>query len=204
MSKKAEDEAAKKAAEEAAAAAKKAEEDAAAEAAKKAEEEKAEEDKKKKSEKTFTKAELEAEKKKAVDEAQKKFEAEKDLTELERYKKENEELKASERLRNAKEEVVEALKKAGSKAADLAFEAIQGKLKFDDAGKLLNSKDLIDGLKTSYPDQFGVEAPAGGIEGGAGQKDTSTKLTAEKLGTMTPDEINKLDWAEVSAVLAGK
>lgn len=157
-----------------------------------------------KKEKSFTKTELDAAAKKAVDDAQKKWDDEKDLSENERLKKENEELRSANRLRDAKEDVVSALKTAGAKAADLAFDAISGKLRFDDAGKLVNAKDLIDGLKQSYPDQFGVEPPAGGVEGGAGQQQgTSSKLTAEKLAAMKPAEINALDWADVRAVLAG-
>ncbi|MCC6328982.1 MAG: hypothetical protein IT174_10730 [Acidobacteria bacterium] len=156
-----------------------------------------------KKEKTYTKAEIEAERKKAVADAQKKWEEEKDLTELERIKKENEDLRSANRLRDARDEVVTALKTAGAKSAEFAFDAIQARLKFDDAGKLVNAKDLIDGLKSTYPDQFGIDKPEGGADGGVGQGKQGEKLTAEKLAAMTPAEINKLDWKEVSAVLAG-
>jgi flagellar biosynthesis GTPase FlhF len=197
------EEAAKKKADEEAAAKKKADDDAAAAATKKDAEE-GDEGKKKKSEKTFTKAELEAEKQKAIADAQKKWDDEKDLTELERYKKENEELKASTRMRDAKDEVVTALTAAGSNSPALAFEAIKGTLKFDEAGKLINSKDLIEGLKTSYPEQFGTPKTTETIDAGKGQLGGGDKLTKDKLAKMTPTEINALDWKEVSAVMAGE
>jgi hypothetical protein len=156
-----------------------------------------------KKEKSFTKAELEAAAKKAVEDAQKKWEEEKDLTELERLKKENAELAASVRMRDARDEVVAALQAAGAHSPALAFEAIKGSLQFDDAGKLINSKDLIEGLKTNYPEQFGTPKPAEGIDAGKGGQQ-GEKLTREKLEKMSPDEINTLDWKDVSAVLAAK
>ena len=153
--------------------------------------------------KTYTKAELEAAQKKAVEDAQKKWESERDLSELERIKKENAELQASIRLRDAKEEVVAMLTAAGNKSPGLAFEAIKGSLQFDDSGRLINGKDLIDNLKTSFPEQFGTEPPAKGIDAGAGTKDGGgEKLTAEKLASMTPDEINKLPWEDVAKVMS--
>lgn len=158
----------------------------------------------KKTEKTFTKTELDAASKKAVDDARKKFDEEKDLSELDRLKKQNEELSASIRMRDAREEVLAALTAAGSNSPALAFEAIKGSLGFDDAGKLTNSKDLIEGLKTNYPEQFGTPKPADGIDAGAGQAAPGAKLTKEKLATMSPAEINALDWKDVSAVMAEK
>lgn len=157
---------------------------------------------KKRAEKTFTKAELDAAVKKQLDDAQKKWESEKDLSELERLKKQNAELTESMRMRDAKEEVVAALTASGANSPALAFEAIKQSLKFDDAGKLVNSKDLIEQLKTSYPEQFGTPKPTDGIDAGKGKGDTKTKLTKEKLAAMSPTEINKLPWDEVSAVLA--
>lgn len=157
-----------------------------------------------KTEKTFTKAEVEAMAKKAVEDAQKKWESEKDLTELERLKKENADLTAANRLRDAKDEVVAALKAAGNNSPELAFAAIKEGLKFDDAGKLINSKDLIDGFKTTYPDQFGTPKPDAGINGGSGQEGGTKKLTKEILATMSPADIQKLDWEEVKTAMAAK
>lgn len=154
-----------------------------------------------KKEKTFTKAELEAEKQKAIAAEKAKWESEKDLSELERIKKENEELRAANRLRDAKDEVVASLTAAGNKSPELAWNAMRGDLKFDDAGKLINSKDLIEGLKTNFPEQFGTEKPSGTIDGGAGQDSQGSTLTQAQIEKMTPDEINS-NWAEVSKVLA--
>lgn len=160
-------------------------------------------DKPVKQEKTFTKAELEAAAKKAVEDAKKKWDEEKDLTELERIKKENEELRTANRLRDAKDEVVKALADAGNKSPELAWNAMRGDLKFGDDGKLLNAKDLIDGLKTSFPEQFGTEKPKEGIDAGAGGGTGKTSLTLEQVQKMTPDEVNA-NWDAVQAVLSGK
>lgn len=156
----------------------------------------------KKPEKTFTAAERDAAATKAVEEARKKWEEEKDLTEFERLKKENADLIAGNRMRDARDEVTNALEAAGAKSPALAFEALRSNLKFDEAGKLVNSKDLIDGLKTAYPEQFGIEKPKDGIDAGAGgDGKTTTKLTRAQLEKMTPQEVAKLDWKEVSAAL---
>lgn len=157
-----------------------------------------------KPDKTFTKAELDAAAKKAVDDAKKKWDDEKDLTELERLKKENADLTASMRMRDAREATIAELTAAGSNSPALAFEAIKGDLKFDDAGKLVNSKDLIEGLKTSYPEQFGTPKPTDGIDAGKGQQGGGDKLTKEKLEKMSIAEIMQLDQKEVDAVLAAK
>jgi hypothetical protein len=102
------------------------------------------------------------------------------------------------------EEVVNALTAAGANSPALAFDAIRGGLKFDEEGKLLNSKDLIEGLKTSYPEQFGTPKTTETIDAGKGQQGGGDKLTKDKLAKMTPTEINALDWKEVSAVMAGE
>lgn len=153
--------------------------------------------------KTYTKAEIDAAAAKAVEDAKKKWESEKDLSELERFKKENAELQSSIRMRDAKDEVVTELTAAGNKSPALAFEAIKASLQFDDSGKLVNGKDLVETLKNSYPEQFGTEKPTGGVDAGAGTKGTGgEKLTAEKLAAMTPDEINKLPWEDVAKVMS--
>lgn len=154
-----------------------------------------------KSEKTYTKAELEAEKVKAIADAKKKFEDEKDLTELERIKKENEELREANRLRDAKDSVVEALTKAGARSPELIWKAVKGDLEFDDKGNLKNLDTLVTGVKTDYADQFGEAKPDGGIDGGKGSGVTGTKLTQEAIEKMTPAEINA-NWDEVQKVLS--
>lgn len=157
----------------------------------------------KKKEKTYTKAELEAEKKKAAEEARKKFEAEKDLSELERLQKENEELRAANQLRDAKDSVVDALTKAGARSPELLWKAMKSDLEFDDKGWLKNLDALVTSAKSDFADQFGEPKPDGTIEGGAGQqtKDTGKGLTEEKIKAMTPQEINE-NWEEVSKAIA--
>lgn len=158
----------------------------------------------KKAEKSFTKADLDAAAKKAVEDAKKKWDEEKDLTELERLKKENADLLAANRLRDAKDEVVAALKAAGNNSPELAFRAIQGDLKFDDSGKLINAKDLIEGLKAGFPEQFGTQPPADGVDAGAGQGKKGPALTAAQLEKMTQQEISQLPWDDVKAAMTAK
>lgn len=158
----------------------------------------------KKTEKSFTKADLDAAAKKAVEDAKKKWDEEKDLTELERLKKENADLLAANRLRDAKDEVVAALKAAGNNSPELAFRAIQGDLKFDDSGKLINAKDLIEGLKAGFPEQFGTQPPADGVDAGAGQGKKGPALTAAQLEKMTQQEISQLPWDDVKAAMTAK
>ena len=194
-------EAAKKAAEEKAAAEKKAAEEA--EAAKKAAEE-GDGDKGKK-DRTFTEAEVKAREKaaaeKAAADAKKKFEEEKDLEENERLKKELEERRNASRMRDAKDAGVEALKKAGARSPELLWKTIQSDIDFDEKGGIKNLDTLVTGLKDEYADQFGETKPVDGIDAGKG-KPSGEGLTREKLEKMTPAEINELDWADVSKVMA--
>lgn len=157
-----------------------------------------------KSEKTFTKLELEAAKQQAIADAQKKWEADKDLSELDRIKKENEDLKAANRLRDARDEVTTALGKLSAKSPDLIWEALKGRLEFDEKGGIKNLDTLINSFKESYPEQFGVEKPSETIDGGAGGGNAGMALTKEKLAEMSPAEIQKLDWEVVKKVMAGK
>jgi hypothetical protein len=194
------DDAAKKAADDAAA--KKAADDAAAAAAAKTDDD----DKSSKKDKTFTEAEVKAREKAAADkaaaDAKKKFEEEKDLDENERLKKENEELRSANRLRDAKDSFLDAVKDA--KNPELLWRATKGDLEFSDDGKIKNLDALVTSLKTDHADQFGEAKPGETIDGGAGQggKKGGDTLTKEKLAKMTPKEINELDWTEVSKVMA--
>lgn len=158
----------------------------------------------KKTEKSFSKADLDAAAKKAVEDAKKKWDEEKDLTELERLKKENEDLRNATRLRDAKDEVVAALKAAGNNSPELAFRAIQGDLKFDEGGKLINAKDLLEGLRAGFPEQFGTQPPADGVDAGAGQGKKGPALTAAQLEKMTQQEIAQLPWDDVKAAMTAK
>lgn len=156
-----------------------------------------------KKERTFTKAEQDAAIAKAVADAKKKFDDEKDLSDLERLKKENEELKAATRMRDAKDSVLDALAKAGARSPELLYKSIASELEFDEKGNLKNVGALVEGLKGEYADMFGTPKPQDGIDGGKGSRNQGdTKVTKKALEAMTPEEINKLDWAEVSKVLA--
>ncbi|HEV7701271.1 MAG TPA: hypothetical protein VGO43_13650 [Pyrinomonadaceae bacterium] len=197
-----EGDAAAKAAEEAAAA--KVAEEAAAAAGKTADDDDDDAGKGKKS-KTFTEAEVKAREKaaaiKAEADAKKKFEEEKDLSETERLKKENDDLRAANRLRDAKDTVLEALKDA--KNPELLWKAVKGDLDFADDGKIKNLDALVKGLKEDYVDQFGEAKPGETIDGGAGQQAKPTGgLTKEKLAKMAPKEIQALDWEDVKKVMA--
>lgn len=157
-----------------------------------------------KTEKTYTKAELDAAKTQAIAEAKKKFDEEKDLSDLEKLQKENAELREANRLRDARESGVAALSKEGARSPELIWEALRGRLEFDDKGNAKNLDALVANFKTSYPEQFGIEKPGETIDGGAGQGAATGKLTREKLAAMTPAEIQKLDWEEVKKVMVGK
>lgn len=192
----------KKAAEEAAA--KAAAEKAAKEKADETDEEEPE-GKSKPKEKTFSKSDVDAQVKKAVDAALKKADDEKDLTELEKIKKENEELREANRLRDAKDSVVEALTKAGGRSNELLWKAIKDDLEFDDKGNVKNLDTLLTSLKTDYADQFGEPKPGETIDGGAGGEAANAgKLTAAQLEKMTPQEVSKLPWDDVKAAMTAK
>jgi hypothetical protein len=115
---------------------------------------------------------------------------------------ENEELKKSLRLRDARDEITAALKKAGARSPELLFNSTKESLQFDAEGKVANSTALVERLQGKFPEQFGFEAPAGSIDGGAGKNTDTNYLTKEKLSKMTAAEISKLDWQDVRKVLA--
>lgn len=156
-----------------------------------------------KQERTYTKAEMEAERQKAAADALKKANEEKDLSELEKAQKRIQELEATNRLRDAKESVIDALKKAGARTPELLWRSLQGELEFDDKGQIKNLDALVTNYKTDFADQFGEPKPDQTIDGGAGGGETSTTLTKEKLAKMKPSEIQQLDWEEVKKVMAG-
>lgn len=151
-------------------------------------------------EQTFTKAEVETFVKAALDQERQKWEAEKDLSELERLRKQNEDLQGLIRLRDAKEKIVEMLRAAGNKSPELAFAVLKSDLKFDKNGKVENAEDLLESFKAAYPEQFVKDKP-GQIDAGKSTNQKNDGLTVATLSKMTPDEINKLDWQHVKAVL---
>lgn len=155
------------------------------------------------SEKKFSKAELEQRLKAELEAARAKWESEKDLSEAERIKRENEELRNAIRMRDARDEIISQLQAAGNQSPELAFLAIKDQLKFADDGKLQNAADLIEKLKTEFPEQFGkpktIAPPA---DAGAGTAAGREQLTAEKLAAMTPQQIMRLDWETVKKVIS--
>lgn len=115
---------------------------------------------------------------------------------------ETEELKTTLRMRDAREEMTAAFQKAGARSPELLFNSAKESLQFDGEGKAANTAALVEQLKKSFPEQFGVERPSGSIDGGAGAGSETAYLTKEKLARMTAAEISKLDWQDVRKVLA--
>lgn len=157
-------------------------------------------------EKTYTKAEFEREldkERKASAKAVADAAAKAKLSEDERKDAELGELRTQLRMRDAKDDVVAALEKAGANAMGLMWNAVKGELEFDEkTGKVTNLDSLVKDLQADYPDQFGTPKPGETIEGGAGKGEKPSTLTKEKLAAMSPAEINGLDWEEVKKVMA--
>ena len=125
--------------------------------------------------------------------------AESAAAELDALRRENEELRAAERLRNARGSIAADLEKAGARSPELLFAAVMGELKFDERGQVANAADLIGRLRQSYPEQFEDQVRTRSIDAGAGRG--TQMLTGDALSRMTPAEIAQLDWAEVRAAL---
>ena len=126
--------------------------------------------------------------------------AESAAAELDALRRENEELRAAERLRNARSSIAADLERAGARSPELLFAAVMGELKFDDLGRATNAADLIGRLRESYPEQFEEHVRTHSIDAGAGRG--TQMLTGEALARMSPAEIARLDWAEVRAALS--
>ena len=91
------------------------------------------------------------------------------MTEDERLKAENEELKGSLRIRDAKDDFQAAIGKT-AKSANLLFSAAQNLFEFSATGKVTNMADVIKQLKADYPEQF--EVNSGSADGGTGKTPT--------------------------------
>lgn len=122
--------------------------------------------------------------------------------ELEILKAENEDLKNTLRIRNAREEITKALEKAGARSPELLFDSAKGDLQFAEDGKLSNAAAIFERLQQRFPEQFGVERPKDSIDGGAGINGSGVLLTREALKSMKPAEIAALDWRDVRRVLS--
>lgn len=154
--------------------------------------------------KTYTQAELDrelAKAKTASEKAAADAAAKAKLTEDERKDAEISDMRTQLRMRDAKDDVIAALEKAGTKATGLMWNAIKGDLEFDDKGKLTNLDSLVKDLQADYPDQFGTQKPGESIDA-AGKTKGGETLTKEKLALMTPAEVMALPWDEVSKVMA--
>ncbi|MGH9819567.1 MAG: hypothetical protein ACRD43_05305, partial [Pyrinomonadaceae bacterium] len=115
---------------------------------------------------------------------------------------ENESLRELIRLRDAREQLVGELQKAGARSPGLLFAHAADGLQFDTDGRLVNAAATVEKLRRAYPEQFGRDA-APPIDAGAGGQ-TGSYLTKAALSKMKPADIARLDWAEVRQVLSGQ
>jgi hypothetical protein len=119
--------------------------------------------------------------------------------ELDELRRENEALRSAAREKAASETITNELRSIGARSPELMFESIKANLQFDEAGVLLNTAAIVTDLKKRFPEQFGS---AISIDAAAGAGARPNFLTPEMLARMKPEEIAKLDWAEVRSVLA--
>jgi len=119
----------------------------------------------------------------------------------EALRKENEQLKESIRMRSAAYEIETALTKAGARSPRLLTDTAKAKLQFAEDGSVANAAAVVEHMKREFPEQFGSDAPATSIDGGAG-RNNAPAITKESLALMKPAEIQRLDWEEVRSVLA--
>ncbi|HEV8591188.1 MAG TPA: hypothetical protein VGQ55_03725 [Pyrinomonadaceae bacterium] len=114
---------------------------------------------------------------------------------------ENERLKASIRLRDARDALTAELKEAGARSPGLLFEAAKNNLQLSENGDVQNVEAIVAMLKHDFPEQFG-RPPAESIDAGAGVANRTPPLTREALAKMTAAQITKLDWADIKQVLS--
>jgi len=122
---------------------------------------------------------------------------------IEPLRAENEQLRQMMKIRDAKDEMTDALRAAGARSPGLLFAYAVDDLQFDEQGRVANSAALVEKLRGSFPEQFGRDAVPR-IDAGAGGGAQTNYLTKEILAKMKPAEIAKLDWAEVRRVLSEK
>jgi len=117
---------------------------------------------------------------------------------------ENARLKDQLRFRDAHDDLTQRLKTAGARTPKLLFEAAKEALRFSDDGVVQNAAELVEDLKGRFPEQFGQDVSATphiSIDAGSGRP-VQPALTREALAKMNPEEIAKLDWADVRRVLS--
>ncbi len=122
--------------------------------------------------------------------------------ELDELRRENEELKQNARIRTARDLMTTELNQTGARSPGLMFDSVIADIQYDDTGGPINIAALIANLKTRFPEQFGGGTASGSIDAGAGSGARPNFLTPETLARMKPNEIAKLDWAEVRSVLS--
>ena len=123
---------------------------------------------------------------------------------IEPLAQENAQLREMIRIRDARDEITDALRAAGARSPRLLFSGLVDDLQFDADGRVANSAALVEKLRRDFPEQFGRDAAATRIDAGAGGASQTRYLTKEMLAKMKPAEITKLDWAEVRSVLSEK
>jgi hypothetical protein len=121
--------------------------------------------------------------------------------EAERLRAENDELKNAIRMRDAREALTNELNAAGARSPELLFGSVQAEIQFDNDGRPTNVAAIATNLKQKFPEQFGSDHRAS-IDGGAGRGSQNNFLTRDTLAKMTPQEIARLDWNDVRAVLS--
>lgn len=123
-------------------------------------------------------------------------------SEAELLRAENETLRRSLQMREARDAVIETLTSMGADSPDLLFAAIKDELQFDADGSVANAAAIVQHLRKTYPNQFGTRRSHASIDGGAGLSTKANPISAESLARMTPAQIQKLDWVEVRRVLS--
>ena len=124
-----------------------------------------------------------------------------DLNAVERLQAENDELRETLQMRDARDELTAALTGAGARSPGLLFESAISTLQFGPDGKLANAAAVLDRLRKTFPEQFGSDAAPVSIDAGAGGP-PRPQITKAALAKMTATEIAALNWDDVKSVLS--
>jgi hypothetical protein len=121
--------------------------------------------------------------------------------ELEELRTENEELRREIRSGKVRAALKRELTATGARSPELLIAAAEKEIQFDDAGEPINIAAVIAKLAQRYPEQFGTDNPAS-IDAGAGRATQNNFLTRESLSKMKPEDVARLDWNDVRAILS--
>ena len=121
--------------------------------------------------------------------------------EVETLRMENENLRSEIRANKARAALTAELTVAGARSPELLIAAAEKDIQFDDENAPVNVAAVIAKLTQHYPEQFGPGKPLS-IDAGAGRSNQNNFLTREALAKMKPQEIARLDWNDVRAVLS--